>query len=334
MIISRTPYRISLFGGGTDYPAWFTQHGGEVVAASINRYCYLTCRYLPPFFERRFRIVYSVTEEHNEISDIRHPVVRAALQSFEMQHGLELHHDGDLPARSGIGSSSSFTVGILHALNALKGKMVSKHELAKGAIYLERDMLKENVGCQDQITAAYGGFNHIEFLRSGEFRVQPLTLAAHRIEEVASNLMLFYTGIRRISSDVAATYATDLESRSAQLQRTQQSVGQAKQLLMQKGQLKELGELLHETWLQKRALSKAVSRPEIDEMYAEARAAGAVGGKILGAGGGGFLLLVVPPEQRAAVRQRLQKLIQVPFAFEQSGSQIIYYEPEEVEDPV
>ncbi|MGA2052263.1 MAG: kinase, partial [Opitutales bacterium] len=327
MIISRTPYRISLFGGGTDYPAWFKQHGGEVVAASINRYCYLTCRYLPPFFERRFRIVYSITEECNEVCEIRHPVVRAALEKFQLQHGLELHHDGDLPARSGIGSSSSFTVGILHALHALKGEMISKHELAVKAIHLEQDMLKESVGCQDQISAAYGGFNHIEFMPSGEFRVQPLTMTQDGIEEVLSHLMLFYTGIRRISSDVAATYVTDLESRAVQLNRTRQSVGEAKQLLMQRGRMKELGELLHETWLQKRALSKAVSRPEIDGMYAAAREAGAIGGKLLGAGGGGFMLLVVPPAQRAAVRQRLQHLVQVPFAFEQSGSQIIYYEP-------
>ncbi len=334
MIISRTPYRISLFGGGTDYPGWFRQHGGEVIAASINRYCYLTLRYLPPFFESRFRIVYSMTEECNEIGEIRHPVVRAALDMFKLQQGVELHHDGDLPARSGIGSSSSFTVGILHALHALRGDMVSKMELAQKAIYLEQTLLRESVGCQDQITAAFGGFNHIEFLPSGEFRVNPLTLATDRVEEVLSHLMLFYTGLRRISSDVAATYANDLEAKAVQLNRTRQSVGQAKELLMQKNCMKELGELLHETWLQKRALSKAVSRPEIDDMYAAARQAGAIGGKILGAGGGGFMLLVVPPAKRAAVRQLLHKLIHVPFAFEKAGTQIIFYEPNSAEESV
>jgi len=334
MIISRTPYRISLFGGGTDYPAWFHRHGGEVLAASINRYCYLTCRYLPPFFEQRFRIVYSITEECNEAREIKHPVVRAALEMFRLQHGVELHHDGDLPARSGIGSSSSFTVGILHALHALRGEIISKEDLAKAAIHLEQAMLKESVGCQDQVSAAYGGFNHIEFLPSGEFRVQPLTLGAERIEEVVGHLMLFYTGIRRISSDVAATYVNDLEARAVQLQRAQQSVGEAKRLLMQKGRMKELGELLHETWLQKRSLSPAVSRPEIDDLYETARQAGAIGGKVLGAGGGGFILLIVPPERKIFVRQRLHKLTWVPFAFEQTGSQIIYYEPEEVENPV
>lgn len=219
-------------------------------------------------------------------------------------------------------------------MHALRGDMVSKMELAQKAIYLEQTLLRESVGCQDQITAAFGGFNHIEFLPSGEFRVNPLTLATDRVEEVLSHLMLFYTGLRRISSDVAATYANDLEAKAVQLNRTRQSVGQAKELLMQKNCMKELGELLHETWLQKRALSKAVSRPEIDDMYAAARQAGAIGGKILGAGGGGFMLLVVPPAKRAAVRQLLHKLIHVPFAFEKAGTQIIFYEPNSAEESV
>jgi D-glycero-alpha-D-manno-heptose-7-phosphate kinase len=334
MIISRTPYRISLFGGGTDYPAWFRQHGGEVIAASINRYCYLTCRYLPPFFEQRFRIVYSITEDCNQVSEIKHPVVRAALEKFQLDRGVELHHDGDLPARSGIGSSSSFSVGILHVLHALKGDIISSEELAKSAIWLEQDRLKENVGCQDQISAAFGGFNHIEFLPSGDFRVNPLTLSRGRMDEIVENLMLFYTGIRRTSSDVAATYVTNLEARAEQLQRTQASVAAAKKLFTGANGMKEVGELMHDTWLQKRALSHAVSSREIDELYAEGRAAGAVGGKILGAGGGGFILLVVPPARRDAVRERLRKLICVPFNFEFGGSRIIYYEPGNVEDPV
>jgi D-glycero-alpha-D-manno-heptose-7-phosphate kinase len=300
----------------------------------MDRYCYLTLRYLPPFFEHRFRVVYSVTEDCKEVADIKHPVVRAALEMFKCQHGLELHHDGDLPARSGVGSSSSFTVGILHALHALRGEMTSKHDLAKSAIRLEQEILKENVGCQDQITAAFGGFNHIEFMPSGEFRVQPLTISRDRLTEISGHMMLLYTGIRRFSSDVAATYVLDMEKRAAQLHFVQKSVAQGKKLLCQSGMLKEFGELMHQTWLQKRALSNAVSRPEIDDMYQAARAAGAYGGKVLGAGGGGFLLLVVPPERQPAVRQRLHQLIRVPFSFEDTGSQIIYYESAQIEEPM
>jgi len=334
MIISRTPYRISFFGGGTDYPAWYRQHGGEVLGTAINRYCYLTLRYLPPFFEHRFRIVYSQTENCNEIREIRHPAVREAFQMFRLQHGVELHHDGDLPARSGIGSSSSFTVGILHALHALRGEMISKSDLANAAIHLEQGILKENVGCQDQITAAFGGFNHIEFLQSGEYRVQPLTLSHDCSEDFRSHLMLMYTGIRRTSSEVAATYVGDLESKSKQLSFVQKTVGLAKQLLVQKGRMKEIGELLHETWLQKRSLSSEVSSSVIDEMYETARQAGAYGGKISGAGGGGFMLLVVPPEKQPAVRRRLHKLTQVPFHFDYDGARIVYFETEKSEEAI
>ncbi|MEO6053755.1 MAG: kinase [Chthoniobacterales bacterium] len=332
MVISRTPYRISLLGGGTDYPDWYSQHGGAVLAASINRYCYLTCRYLPPFFEHRFRIVYSVTEDCREISDISHPVVKAALETFAFDNGLEIHHDGDLPAHSGIGSSSSFTVGILHALFALKGQMVSKYELARLAIQIEQKQLRENVGCQDQIMAAYGGFNHIEFQKSGEFLIHPLTLPDY--EAVSSHCLLIFTGIRRLSSDIAATYVHNFDARIEQMTRVQKSVNEGKELLLSGGRMREFGELVHETWLAKKSLSSAVSRPEIDEIYDAARQAGAVGGKILGSGGGGFMLLIVPPERQKAVRERLRHLICVPLSFENAGSQIIFYEPEQIENPI
>lgn len=334
MIISRTPYRISLLGGGTDYPEWFRSHGGAVLATAFNRYCYLTCRYLPPFFEHRFRLVYSQTEDVREVSEIRHPAARAALEMFRFRNGLEIHHDGDLPARSGIGSSSSFTVGILHALHALRGEMVSKRELASTAIRIERDVLKENVGCQDQITTAFGGFNCIEFLPSGEFRVEPVTIPAAQVEEIEDHCLLLFTGISRFSSEIAATYMQNLAAKETHLSKVQQSVSTGRNLLAEPGRLREFGTLLHETWQAKKALSDRVSTPEVDEIYEQARDAGALGGKLLGAGGGGFLLLFVPPACRRAVRQRLYKLLRVPIKFETGGSEIIYYEPEEIEEPV
>ncbi len=333
MVISRTPYRISFLGGGTDYPAWFQNHGGCVLAATIDRYCYITCRYLPPFFEHRFRVVYSLIEDCKAINDIQHPVVREVLQYLEFRHGLEIHHDGDLPARSGIGSSSSFTVGLLHALRALRGEMVSKRELATSAVTIEQERLKENVGIQDQILSAFGGLRHVEISPTGDFSTRPITLPAHRLEEVSAWTMLFFTGIRRLSSDVAGTYVTKLEEKAEHLHKVQRSVAMGVELLLARD-MANFGCLLHEAWLSKKALSEAVSRPEIDDIYSAAQSAGAIGGKILGAGGGGFMLLVVPPDKRDAVRVRLQNLICVPFAFENSGSQIIYYEPEKTEEPI
>ncbi|MBE2203568.1 MAG: kinase [Chthoniobacterales bacterium] len=334
MIISRTPYRLSFFGGGTDYPEWFRERGGAVLATSINRYCYLTCRYLPPFFDHKFRIVYSQTEDVQEISEIRHPVARAALEMFRFRNGLEIHHDGDLPARSGIGSSSAFTVGLLHALHALRGEMVSKRELASTAIRIERDVLKESVGCQDQITTAFGGFNFVEFLPSGEYRVEPVTIPVAQVEEIESHCLLLFTGISRFSSEIAATYVQNLAAKERHLSKVQQSVSIGRKLLAEAGRMQEFGALLNETWQAKKALSDRVSTPEVDEIYDQAISAGALGGKLLGAGGGGFLLLFVPPASRRAVRQRLYKLLHVPIKFESGGSEVIYYEPEETEEPV
>ncbi|MEO8207239.1 MAG: kinase, partial [Chthoniobacterales bacterium] len=278
------------------------------------------------------RVVYSVTEDCREIADITHPVVRTALENFSFRHGLEIHHDGDLPAASGIGSSSSFTVGILHALYALRGEMTSKLELSRQAIRIEQHQLQENVGCQDQIMAAYGGFNHIEIQPSGEFLVHPLTLADY--EEISTHSLLLFTGIRRLSSDVAGTYVNNLDARMEQMTRVQQSVDIGKDLLLARGRMREFGELMHESWLAKKSLSSAVTRPEIDAIYDAGREAGAIGGKILGAGGGGFMLLIVPPERQKAVRERLRHLICVPFSFENAGSQIIFYDPEKVENPI
>ena len=217
MIISRTPFRVSFFGGGTDYPAWYRKHGGAVLATTIDKYCYITCRYLPPFFEHKYCVIYSKMEYCQTIDEIAHPAVREVLRYLDIERGVEIHHDGDLPARSGMGSSSAFTVGLLHALYALKGQMVGKHQLAMESIHLEQDILKETVGSQDQVLAAYGGFNHVSFLPNGEISVRPVTVTQERIRELNSHLMLFYTGIKRTASNVAATYVNDIDERRRQL---------------------------------------------------------------------------------------------------------------------
>jgi D-glycero-alpha-D-manno-heptose-7-phosphate kinase len=329
MVISRTPFRISFFGGGTDYPAWYRQHGGSVLAATINKYCYLTCRYLPPFFEHRIKVVYSKIETVHTVDEIQHPAVRELLRYLSIEHGVEVHHDGDLPRRSGMGSSSSFTVGLLHALYALKGQIVGKRQLALESIHIEQDVLKENVGSQDQVCAAYGGVNLISFYPNGDISVRPVTLTPQRQRELESHLMLFYTGIMRTASDIAASFISQLAQRTETLRRMRELVDASSEILSGAGDINEFGRLLHEAWLAKRSLSEKVSNSQVDFLYQEALDAGAVGGKLLGAGGGGFMLLFVPPEKQTALRSRLNKLIHVPFEFEFAGSQIIFFEPGE-----
>jgi D-glycero-alpha-D-manno-heptose-7-phosphate kinase len=327
MIICRTPFRISFFGGGTDYPEWYRAHGGAVLAATIDKYCYLTCRYLPPFFQHRLRIVYRQIETCTSVDEISHPVVREALRFLRIDRGIELHHDGDLPARSGMGSSSAFTVGLLHALHALRGEMPTKSQLAKEGIFLERDVLHETVGSQDQMMAAYGGFRHIKFPPEGEIEVNPVILPAGRVAELKAHLMLVFTGIARTAADVARTYVVGIESRRRQLRIMKELVDESIDLLASGTDICAFGELLHEAWQAKRSLSGAVSNPEVDALYEEARTAGALGGKLTGAGGGGFLLLFAPPDQQAAVLGALGGRIHAPFEFESAGSQIIFYEP-------
>jgi D-glycero-alpha-D-manno-heptose-7-phosphate kinase len=329
MIISRTPYRISFFGGGTDYPDWYKKHGGAVLATTVNKYCYISCRYLPPFFKHRFRVAYSKIEDVETVDEIMHPAVREALRHMKIDDGLEVHNDGDLPARSGIGSSSSFSVGLLHALHALKGRMPSKKQLAEEGMYLEHDLLKETVGCQDQIMAAYGGFNHITFHTSGGFSVRPMTLSHERIREFESHLMLFYTGIERTASDIADSYVGEIQNKEQELMPLGKLVEDSIALLNSDNELSPFGELLHQAWQLKRSLSTKVSNPAIDAIYEEARAAGAIGGKLLGAGGGGFLLLFIRPAYQERVRKKLHRLLHVPFRFEFAGSQIIFHEPEQ-----
>ena len=276
MIICRTPFRISFFGGGTDYPAWYRQHGGAVLATSIDKYCYLTCRYLPPFFEHRIRIVYRQIETCSSIDEISHPVVREAIRLLNIDRGLEIHHDGDLPARSGMGSSSAFTVGLFHALHALRGEMPTKLQLAKEAIHLEQEILQETVGAQDQTLAAYGGLRHVRFQTDGEIEVSPLVLPKGRIAELKSHLMLVYTGIARTAADVAKSYVPKIEDRRRQLRLMKQMVDEAIEILTGGVNLIAFGELLHESWLAKRSLSDLVSNDEVDRFYNTALEAGAV----------------------------------------------------------
>ena len=329
MIISRTPFRISFFGGGTDYPAWYRKHGGAVLATTIDKYCYLTCRYLPPFFEHRIRVVYSKVENCQTIDEISHPSVREVLRYLNIDRGVEIHHDGDLPARSGIGSSSSFTVGLLHALYALKGQMPSKHQLAQESIYIEQEILKETVGSQDQVSAAHGGFNIIEFSPSGKISIRPMTLTQEHIKELNSHLMLFYTGIIRTASNVAESYVNDIETRRRQLRALNDLLEESITVLNKGKDITDFGELLHEAWRVKRSLSGKVSNSNVDEIYNRAISAGAIGGKLTGAGGGGFMLLFVPPEKQIKVKEKLNSLIYVPFKFESSGSQIVFFGQQE-----
>lgn len=328
MIITRTPYRISFFGGGTDYPGWYREHGGAVLASTINKYCYLTCRHLPPFFEHRYRVVYSRIESCNELSEIQHPSVRETLRFLKIHRGVEIHHDGDLPARSGMGSSSAFTVGLLNAMHALNGRMVCKQQLTDESIRIEQEVLKETVGSQDQVMAAHGGFNHVTFHASGQISVRPVILPAMRLKELTSRLMLFYTGIKRTAAQVAGSYVPDLEKKRRNLRMLRDMVEEALEILCGECPIEAFGELLHESWLAKRSLSERISCAEIDQAYDAARQEGATGGKITGAGGGGFLLLFVPLEYQARVRDRLSHLLHVPFDLENAGTQVIFYDRE------
>lgn len=328
MIITKTPFRISFFGGGTDYPAWFEEHGGAVLSTTIDKFCYISCRYLPPFFKHKYRIAYSKVETVNKVEEIEHPAVRAVLQYMDCTEGLEIHHDGDLPARSGLGSSSAFTIGLLNALYAIKGECRSAERLAEEAIHIEQQLLKEHVGSQDQIVAAYGGFNTIEFFPDRSFSVSPVIVAPSRLQELQSHLMFFFTGLSRFSSDIAASKVANIKDRCAELHEIRQMVDSGLDILgSAHTPLEEFGRLLHEGWERKRSLSDKVSNSEIDQIYAAARAAGAVGGKITGAGGGGFMLLFVPPEKQARVRESLSKLIHVPIRFEKTGSRVVLYQP-------
>ena len=326
MIISRTPFRVSFFGGGTDYPGWYNENKGAVLATTIDKYCYITCRYLPPFFEHKSRIIYSKMEHTRTINEIDHPSVREVLRFLNIQEGVEIHHDGDLPARTGLGSSSSFTVGLLNSLYALKGIMPSKERLATEAIHVEQDMIKENVGCQDQTLAAYGGFNYIEFGGANHLQVRQVTVAPETVEKLQNHLMIFFTGFSRTASEIAAHQVSNIPNKKKELNDMYNMVQEAVKVL-NGNDICRFGKMLDESWKIKRSLSNKIATPYIDELYDSAIDAGALGGKLLGAGGGGFVLLLVEPQNRAKVRERLKNLLEVPFRFENLGSQIIFYQP-------
>ena len=329
MIISRTPFRISFFGGGTDYPVWYNQNQGAVISASINKYCYVTCRYLPPFFGYKYRIVYSQREAVEELSEIKHPSVRECLGFMNLAKGVEIHHDGDLPARTGLGSSSAFTVGLLNALYALKGKMVTKKQLAIEAIHVEQERIKEHVGSQDQTIAAFGGFNKITFSRNQNIEVQPVTLNFDKLQYFQKHLMLFFTGFARTASEIAKEQIKETVNKAKELTAMHDMVYAAMDILNNnQDDFSAFGKLLDESWKIKRSLTSKISTPVIDQIYESALRAGATGGKILGAGGGGFILFFVKPELQPKVRMALKNLLYVPFRFDTLGSQIIYYAPD------
>ncbi|MHB8124411.1 MAG: GHMP family kinase ATP-binding protein [Desulfitobacteriaceae bacterium] len=324
MIISRTPYRISFFGGGTDYPDWYRENGGAVLATGIDKYCYINCRYLPPFFEHKDRIVYSQIELVNDQDEIRHPSVREVLKYLDIKQGVEIHHDGDLPSRSGLGSSSSFTVGLLNALYAMKGIMSSKTQLAQDAIYVEQKIIKENVGSQDQVMSAVGGFNRVDFSEDG-FQIKPITIDKEKQQALQDHLMLFFTGISRTASHIAGEQIHQIPNKKLELTEMYKMVDEGIKILNSSTDLSDFGRLLHESWMLKRSLTEKVSTLYIDYIYNNALKAGATGGKILGAGGGGFILFFIKPELQDGLKAALRGLLNVPFRFENNGSQIIYY---------
>lgn len=328
MVITKTPFRISFFGGGTDYPVWWEKNGGAVLSTTINKYSYITARYLPPFFDYRYRIRYNEQERTNEIHEIKHPSVRECLAFTKISGGVEMQHNSDLPARSGLGSSSAFTVGFLHALYALQGKLVSKQQLASDAIHVEQNLIKENVGSQDQVAAACGGLNKIEFGGTQQIQVVPVSVSSETARALEEHCMLFFTGFARNASDVAGEQIKNTKDKEKELREMGGMVNDAINILNGGAKnIAEFGKLLDESWKIKRGLSPLITNQHIDEMYSAARSAGALGGKLLGAGGGGFMLVFANPENQSAIRKRLGEFLYVPVKFERNGSQIIYYEP-------
>ena len=335
MIVTSTPFRISFFGGGTDYPVWFREHGGSVLATTINKSCYITCRWLPPFFEYHSRVSYSKVENVVKNGSIQHPSVRACLQYLGIEEGVEIHHVADLPARTGLGTSSSFTVGLLLALYALKNQMRDKRSLCADAIHVEQDLLHEAVGSQDQASAAFGGFNRINFLQDGTVEAQPIMTSPARMEDLHNHLILFFTGFSRTASEIATEQLKVTPHKQKDLEMMMQLVDAAESVLSNPNtSLDEFGKLMHESWQIKRSLTSKISNPALDQIYETGLTAGALGGKLLGAGGGGFMLFYVSPEKRQVLRQALKNHLCVPFNFSSRGSHVVVYEPEQMYDKV
>lgn len=333
MVITRTPLRISFFGGGTDYPVWYRQYGGAVLATTINKCCYITCRRLPPFFEYHSRISYSKVENVRRNGAIEHPSVRGCLEFLGIQDGVEIHHVADLPARTGLGTSSAFTVGLLLGLYALQDRIRDKQALAADAIHVEQEVLQEAVGAQDQVSAAYGGFNRINFHVDGTIEVNRVVTPPSRIAELQEHLALYFTGFSRTASVIAQEQIRATPQRKQELATMFRLVDEAEAILTNpRRSLDEFGRLLHESWQIKRSLTQTITNGNIDEIYETGLSAGALGGKLLGAGGGGFMLFFVPPERRQAVRASLKKLLCIPFNFEHRGSHVVLYEPDQPYD--
>lgn len=332
MIITRTPFRMSFFGGGTDMEDFFRVHGGAVLSTTFDKYCYVNVRHLPPFFDYRTELSYSKTERVTSIESIQHPAIRNAMKMLNM-HEIRLTYEADLPARSGLGTSSSFAVGMLSAFYALKGKYADKKKLADEAIYLERVLCGEAGGWQDQIAASYGGFNRINFNKDGTYDVLPIIISPERKKQLDHNLMMFFTGFTRFSSDVQKANAASPETQEAKEKRLLEMldlVDDAEDVLTNKKRdLDEFGRLLDHTWKLKRQTGSAVSTSNIDALYQRGIKAGALGGKLLGAGGGGFLVFYVQPEKREALKAAMHDLLYVPFHFEDGGSRVLYYSPED-----
>ena len=324
MIISKTPYRISFFGGGSDYPSWYIRNGGTVLSTTIDKYIYITCRYLPPFFEHKYRVVWSQVENVKLINEIKHRAVKEMLKYFQIRDGLEIHYDGDLPAKSGMGSSSVFVVGLMNLLYNSQGKKIEKKLLAQKSIYFEQKILKEVVGSQDQIATAYGGFNKIIFKRGGGFNVHPISVKKKTINKLNRNLLLVYTGIKRTANDIAKDYVNKLnKSKKSHILRILSFVEEAEKTL-KKGDVNNFGKLLHETWLEKKSLSSSIANSSVNEIYNNAISKGALGGKLLGAGGGGFFLFYVPYFRQKDFIKYFRKLITIPFKFSSEGSKILF----------
>ena len=319
MIIAQTPFRMSFFGGGTDYEGFFKEHGGAVISTTFDKYCYTTIRHLPRFFDYSNEIVYGVMERTKSVDEIQHPAVKNIMKYLDM-HELRVVYEADLPARSGLGTSSSFAVGLLNACYALKGKYADKRKLADDAIYIERVLCNEAGGIQDQIAASFGGFNRIDFKSEG-YTVSPIVFSTDRKKNLNDRLMLFFTGFSRFSSDIAKNQIKATKGKTAELL-------EMKALVVSDCDLKEFGRLLDYTWKLKRGITSDISNNDIDALYKKAIDAGAIGGKLLGAGGGGFLLFYVEPEYQENVRNTLEDLIYVPFEFENEGTRIMYFRPE------
>jgi D-glycero-alpha-D-manno-heptose-7-phosphate kinase len=320
MIITKTPFRISFFGGGTDYPAWLKENNGSVIGTTINKYCYISCRVLPPFFEHKHRIVYSIVENVKTVSEIQHPSVRAALEYMGIDDGIEIHHDGDLPAKTGLGSSSSFTVGLLHALYAMKGVMLSKKQLASEAIHIEKNILKENVGLQDQILVSTGGFKKIEFASESVFQETPIIVHDGRLNELKSHLMLFFTGISRFASSIAGKKIENIPKKKYELALMREMVEEAISIITSGKNICEFGKLLNESWKLKRTLTDNITNSFIDNIYDNAMETGAIGGKILGAGGGGFMLLFAKPQDQTRIKKQHKSTTASPQYFSSNCS--------------